>query len=116
LVDAALLRYYKVTNMNSDDLDPARAELLSLRARIVVLERAVLAALELGLRIRPEELSQGLEVARRLLEEGYSDAAFSPEVENAAERTYLAAEVEKLMRALQSELGHPGGIQQPEGG
>jgi hypothetical protein len=100
--------------MKHGGLDPARAELLSLRARIVVLERGLLAALELALRVRPEALIANIEVARRLLEEGYTDLMFSPDITSSAERDYLASEVEKLMRALQSELGQPGGIQQPE--
>ena len=40
----------------SDEINPERIEILRLRTRIVALERAVLATLELALRIRPEEL------------------------------------------------------------
>jgi hypothetical protein len=102
--------------MTETNLPAERLELLSLRARIVVLERTSSAALELALRIRPEELNQNIEVARRLLEEAYEDVAFSPDVTSPAERDFLAAEVEKLMRAVQSQLGFKGGIAQPEAG
>ncbi|MDB5596316.1 MAG: hypothetical protein JWM36_3277 [Hyphomicrobiales bacterium] len=97
-------------------IDPTRAEILRLRARIVVLEKASLAALELALRIRPEDLTLTIELARSRLDEGYHDVEFARDVTSEAERTFLATEVERLMRALQSELGFHGGIQQPEAG
>jgi hypothetical protein len=42
---------------------------------------------------------------------------FAPEpTEPAAEKAFLAQEVERLMRALQSEMGFKQGIQGPEKG
>jgi hypothetical protein len=106
----------QVTAMDEKNLTPQREELLRLRARIVVLERASLAALELALRMRPEELETALTIARSRLHEAYEDTTFSPDIADPTERLFLAAEVEKLMLALQSELGFAGGIQQPESG
>jgi hypothetical protein len=51
--------------MNDDELSPERAELLTLRARVVVAERAALAALEAMLLIRPEQLTLILESTRK---------------------------------------------------
>ena len=102
--------------MNNDELSPERAELLTLRARIVVAERAALAGLELMLRIRPEQLTVVLEATRRGLAEGYLDETFAPDLRNPAERAFVAKEVERLMRALQDEMGFAGGVQAPESG
>ena len=102
--------------MNRSALPPDRVEILQLRARIVALEQATLAALELVLRIRPEELNTGLEKMRHLLEGNYQDLEFAADIANPVERTFLAQEVERLMRALQSEMGFPQGIQSPEEG
>jgi hypothetical protein len=102
--------------MDAHSLSPDRLEILHMRARIVALERATLAALELVLRIRPEELKAGLEKMRHLLEDNYQDLEFAAEITNPSERTFLAQEVERLMRALQSEMGFPHGIPAPEEG
>lgn len=102
--------------MDRPAIDPSRSELLQLRARVVALERAVIAALELVLRIRPEELSMNLEKARRLLELGYKDVEFAPDISDAKERRFLASEVERLMRALQAEMGFSQGIHSDENG
>jgi HAMP domain-containing protein len=102
--------------MDGATMDPARLEILQLRARIVALERATLAALELALRIRPEELSINLEKARRRLQDSYLDNEFAAEITHSQERTFLSQEVERLMRAIQSEMGFPQGIQAPEEG
>jgi hypothetical protein len=102
--------------MNDDELSPERVELLTLRARIVVAERAALAALEAMLRIRPEQLTVVLESNRKGLAEGYLDETFAPGLQSPAERTFVAKEVERLMRALQDEMGFPGGVQAPESG
>jgi hypothetical protein len=91
-------------------------ELIRLRARVVALERCMLAALELVLRIRPEELESNLELARLRLAEAYLDPEFADDVAEPEERQRLAAEVERLMRAMQSEMGFKGGIQIPERG
>lgn len=93
-----------------------RREILQLRARIVVLERATLAALELALRVRPEELDQQLEFARQRLVADYEEESFAIDVTNKAERQFLADEVERLMRGLQSEMGFKGGIAVSENG
>ncbi|MDB5596393.1 MAG: hypothetical protein JWM36_3354 [Hyphomicrobiales bacterium] len=97
-------------------ISTSRREILRLRARVVAVERACLAALNLVLRLRPEELNQNIETSRRLLEEGYQDVEFSPDLADGAERKFLAAEVEKSMRSLQAELGFKGGVSQPEEG
>ena len=102
--------------MESPALSPDRLEILHLRARVVALERATLAALELVLRIRPEELNRGLEKMRHLLEGNYKHLDFAADISNPVERTFLAQEVERLMRALQSEMGFPQGIQSDEEG
>jgi hypothetical protein len=100
----------------SDEISSKRAEILRLRARIVALERAVLATLELALRTRPEELEAFLESRRLDLSQGYLDEEFVPDLKSAAERAFLAKEVEQLMRALQSEMHFEGGISAPESG
>lgn len=86
-------------------MDQAKRDHLTLRARLVVTERAALAALELALRIRPEELSVNLEVAREGLVKAYQDPDFAGDVADAEERTFLAKEVERLMRGLQYDMG-----------
>jgi hypothetical protein len=93
-----------------------RIELIRLRARIVALERCLLAAMELVLRVRPEELESNLELARSRLAEAYLDPTFASDVSGPEERTVLAAEVDRLMRAMQSDMGFKGGIQIPEQG
>jgi hypothetical protein len=100
----------------SDDITPERAEILRLRARIVAVERAALAALELVLRIRPEELEAFLESRRLELSRSYLDKTFASDLAEPAERAFVAKEVEGLMRALQSELDFAGGISAPENG
>ena len=102
--------------MRDADISPERRELLRLRARIVVTERAALAALETMLLIRPEQLTTILEVTRKRLAEGYLDDAFAPDLADPAERAYVAREVERLMRGLQAEMGFEGGYSQPESG
>jgi hypothetical protein len=97
-------------------LSPDRLELLRLRARIVTLERAVLAALELALRVRPEELQVTLEKARHLLEGNYQHVDFAMDVVLPVERAFLSQEVERLMRALQAEMGFSQGIPADEDG
>ena len=100
----------------SDEIDPQRLEILRLRARVVALERAVLATLELALRIRPDELEAFLESRRLDLSEAYLDETFAPDLEESVEREFVAKEVERLMRALQSEMDFAGGIPAPESG
>ena len=81
-----------------------------------MLERAVLASLEMALRIRPEELDTLLTVARRRLAEGYEGSAFAPDITQKSERDFIAAEVERLMRGLQAEMGFAAGKSVPENG
>lgn len=81
----------------------------------MALER-LLAALELVLRIRPEELESNLEHARHRLEEAYEDPSFAKDVHDPRERQLLATEVERLMRALQSDMGFKGGVRGREQG
>jgi|tagenome__1003787_1003787.scaffolds.fasta_scaffold19715412_2 hypothetical protein len=102
--------------MNDDELSPERAELLNLRARVVVAERAALAALEAMLLIRPEQLTVILESTRKGLAEGYLDETFAPDLHHPVERAFVAKEVERLMRALQNEMGFDGGISAPDNG
>jgi hypothetical protein len=103
-------------SMADPPLSPDRLDILRLRARVVTLERAVLAALELALRIRPEELESGLETARHLLEGNYQHLDFATDVVLPAERAFLSQEVERLMRALQAEMGFSQGIHADEEG
>jgi hypothetical protein len=91
--------------MCKPDLNPDRRELLRLRARVVVAERAALTALELMLRIRPEQLEVILEVTRSRLAEAYLDDTFAPDLTDSTERSFVAQEVEVLMRGLQAEMG-----------
>ena|ERR1700712_213566 len=100
----------------SDEVNPERIEILRLRARIVALERAVLATLELALRIRPEELEAFLENRRLDLSHAYLDETFAPDLNNPTERIFVAREVERLMRAFQSEMGFRGGVAAAESG
>jgi hypothetical protein len=100
----------------SHEILPDRAEILRLRARIVAVERAALAALELVLRIRPEQLEAFLESRRLELSRGYLDATFAADLEDPAERAFVAKEVERLMRSLQSEMDFTGGVSSPESG
>jgi len=79
--------------MNDDELSPERAELLNLRARVVVAERAALAALEAMLLIRPEQLTVILESTRKGLAEGYLDETFAPDLHHPVERAFVAKEV-----------------------
>lgn len=100
----------------NDDLPAERAELLRLRARVVVLERMALAALELALRVRPEDLKTSLEMARSRLSADYSDPDFAPDITQAGERTFVSKEVERLMRGVQSDMGFEGGVSISENG
>lgn len=100
----------------NDKISPERAEILRLRARIVAMERAVLATLELVLLIKPNELEAFLESRRKELSQAYLDDAFASDLADRAERAFVAEEVESLMRALQSELDFKGGIRAPESG
>jgi len=93
-----------------NDLNPERAEILRLRARLVAVERASLAALEIALRMRPEALEVFLESARKGLSEAYLDETFAPDLNGPTERAFVAKEVERLMRALQAEMDFKGGI------
>ena len=102
--------------MEQAALDPARAEILRLRARIVALERATLASLELALLIRPDELQTNLEKARRSLEMNYEDQDFASDLTDGVERFFLAREVDRLIRAIQSEMGFSEGKPSPESG
>jgi hypothetical protein len=102
--------------MDVSAISAARTEILKLRARVVTLEKATLAVLELALRIRPEELDMLLEKSRRQLELGYLDADFAADVTQPQERAFLSAEVERHMRSLQSEMGFPQGIPSAEEG
>jgi hypothetical protein len=100
----------------NDEINVSRAEILRLRARIVAVERTALAALEAVLRIRPEALEIFLESARKGLAEAYQDSSFAPDLIDPDERTFVAQEVERLMRALQAEMDFKGGVHGPEGG
>jgi hypothetical protein len=102
--------------MSAAGMNPDRAELLTLRARIVVTERAALAALEAMLLIRPEQLTAILQSTRRRLAESYLDETFAPDLTDPAERIFVATEVERLMRALEWEMGFEGGVNSPENG
>jgi hypothetical protein len=102
--------------MRGDEVTPDRTEILTLRARIVVAEHAALAALEAMLLIRPEQLTVILESTRKRLEQAYLDETFAPDLLNAGERVFVAKEVERLMRALQAEMGFPEGVSAPENG
>ena len=93
-----------------------REEILRLRARVVVLEKVVAAALELALRIRPEELEQTIEMARRQLSMDYEDSEFASDLSAPAERAFVASEVERLMRSTQADLGFEGGVSAEENG
>ena len=75
-----------------------------------------MAALELALRIRPEELTTAVEIARSNLSADYLDPSFAPDMVAPAERAFVAKEVERLMRGLQSDLGFKGGISTAESG
>lgn len=100
----------------NDQIRPERSEILHLRARIVALERAVDAALELVLMIKPKELEAFLESRRKDLSEGYLDAEFAADLSDPEEREFLAREVERLMRALQADMDFKGGISSVEKG
>jgi hypothetical protein len=102
--------------MRDPAVNPERQELLTLRARMVVTERAALAALEAMLLIRPEQLTNILEVTRKRLAEAYLDNTFAPDLADPAERAFVAREVERLMRGLQAEMGFDGGHSEPESG
>jgi hypothetical protein len=102
--------------MDVSTLSAARLEILRLRARVVALEKATLAALELVLRIRPEELDLLLEKSRKQLEVSYLDADFAADITQPHERAFLSSEVERQMRSLQSEMGFPQGIPSAEEG
>src|SRR3954447_24540897 len=114
--DEALLGLPSVTELAGTELNPDRAEILRLRARVVVVERAARAALELMLRIRPEQLDTILKVTRKHLSEAYLDAEFAPDLNDARERAFVADEVERLMRDLQTEMGFGTGKSPPEQG
>jgi hypothetical protein len=100
----------------SDEINPDRAEVLRLRARLVAVERAALAALEIALRVRPEALEIFLESTRKGLSQAYLDDTFAPDLADHRERVFVAQEVERLMRALQHEMDFKGGISAPEAG
>jgi hypothetical protein len=97
-------------------MTPERAEILRLRARIVAVERATLAALELVLLIKPNELEAFVESRRKELSQSYLDDTFATDLADPAERAFVAEEVERLMRALQKEMDFKGGISAPESG
>ena len=100
----------------NDQISPERSEILHLRARIVALERAVDAALELVLMIKPKELEAFLESRRKDLSEGYLDAEFAADLSDPEEREFPVREVERLMRALQADMDFTGGISSAEEG
>ncbi|WP_127753263.1 hypothetical protein [Devosia sp. 1566] len=100
----------------NQDISAERMELLRLRARIAVLERASMAALELALRLRPEELAQVVEVGRKEMALGYQEELFTAGLHSDAERQFVASEAERLIRSLQAQLGFPGGVSSPEVG
>lgn len=102
--------------MAEADIIRDRAEILRLRARIVVLERTTLAILELALRMRPEELDRNIELARARLSADYETDEFAPDIVEASERRFLAEEVDRLMRGLQADMGFRGGVPTPERG
>ena len=73
--------------MSQGEIDENRAEEPArLRARLVVNERATMAALELVLRVRPEDLGTFIEITRKRLSEAYQDARFAPDLTRADER------------------------------
>src|SRR5437764_358599 len=74
------------------------------------------ASLELALLIRPDELQTNLEKARRSLEMNYEDQDFASDVPDGVERFFLAREVDRLIRAIQSEMGFSEGKPSPESG
>lgn len=105
----------EIRQMNTK-IKPERAEILRLRARIVAVERATLAALELVLLLKPKELEAFLESRRKELSQNYLDETFATDLVDPAERDFVAEEVERLMRALQSEMDFKGGVSTPESG
>jgi hypothetical protein len=111
----SFIAFIGIRQMNTK-INPQRAELLRLRARIVAVERATLAALELALLIKPKELEAFLESRRKELSQSYLDETFATDLADPAERAFVAEEVERLMRALQSEMDFKGGISAPESG
>lgn len=100
----------------SNGLRPDRLELLTPRARIVVAEPAALAALELALLERPERLTASHAAPRKGLAERCLYERFAPDLLAPAERAFVAREIERLMRALQAEMGFDEGISGPEYG
>jgi hypothetical protein len=66
--------------------------------------------------MRPEDLEVFLESRRSGLSHAYLDKTFASDLTGPAERAFVAREVERLMRALQSDMGLKGGIQSPESG
>jgi hypothetical protein len=100
----------------SIQISPERAELLSLRARIVALERTVLMSIEITRQLHPEALERHMENSRKDLADAYLDETFAPDLTNHEERLFVAGKVDALMRALQSELDFRGGISTPESG
>lgn len=100
----------------TDGVSKERADYLRLRARIVALERTMLAALDITLRMRPEALEQIMESQRKLLGASYLDDAFAPDLTDQNERVIVAEEVERLMRAMQGEMNFIGGIHADETG
>ena len=99
-----------------DEIPLDRLELLRLRARVAVLERASMAALELALRIRPEELAKTIEIARKEMAQGYLDDDFAADLHGPKEREFVASEVSRIMRSIQAQLGLEGGVSAPDVG
>lgn len=99
-----------------NQLSPERVEILRLRARLVALERAVDAALELVLIIKPREFEAFVESRRMELSQAYLDAEFATDLADPAERAFVAEEVERLMRGLQADMDFKGGVSMPDNG
>ncbi|MFP3547411.1 hypothetical protein SB748_28815 [Rhizobium sp. SIMBA_035] len=100
----------------TNKITPEREEILRMRARLVAVERASAAALELVLRIAPRELEAFIESRRLNLSRDYLNEKFASDLHDPEERAFVAAEVDKLMRGLQAEMDFKGGVSTPESG
>lgn len=86
--------------MEIEEISAERAELLELRARITVTERAAWLGIEVAAMIRPEQTLAFLEQQRELLAGPYAEPAPSAAHLSEAERKALAKSVDEKFEDL----------------
>lgn len=85
--------------MSDDAVDPDRAVMIRLRARLAVVERAAWAGFSEAMRTRPEETEAYIAAERAKCVDGFGARGWGPDLTE-AERRMLGAEVDAGLAAL----------------